>query len=76
MPAFSINSPVTMKSGIDISGKELTAFMIRDGRIEMSNPASRRPASAEVPSEKASGIPSAARPRKMPMTERLMTAAP
>ena len=76
MPPFSISSPATMKSGIDMSGKELTEFIRRGERTERSKPDSQSPAIADTPSEKASGMPRKASTRKRTMTRRLMPEHP
>ena len=60
-------SPASMKNGIEISGKELTACIIRCGSMLYSMPLAATAPSATTPSAKAIGMPIAAS-TKNPMT--------
>ena len=67
MPALIISSPASMKNGIDISGNELTACIIRCGTIEKSTPVAHSATTAATPMANAIGRPNVASAMK-PMT--------
>ena len=65
MPALIISSPARMKNGIDISGKALTALIMRVRQhVEVDVADQQAGDGADRPSENASGMPSSATPKK------------
>ena len=65
-----------MKNGMDISGKALTAFIMRVGSMLKSTLLAINPATALVPRAKASGMPSRPMTMNTVMISRLIPRTP